>query len=53
MKKTDLAKNKGLALANKLKNSQAKNGFGPNQNNKDKKELSLKNPLLASLIKKS
>ena len=53
MKKTDLAKNKGLALANKLKNSQSKNSFGPSQNSKDKKDLALKNPLLASLIKKS
>jgi hypothetical protein len=51
MKKTDLAKNQGLALAHKLKNSAGNGQVGRNKNSIDKKALALKNPLLKSLIK--
>ncbi len=47
MKKTDLYKNAGLAVANQMKNSAPK-PKGANKNNSQKKV----NPLLASLLKK-
>lgn len=53
MKKTDLAKNQGLALAHKLKNSAGNGQIGRNKQSVNKKELALKNPLLKSLIKNS
>ena len=53
MKKTDLAKNKGLVLANKLKNSAGKGQINQNGATNLKKDLALKNPLLKSLIKKT
>jgi hypothetical protein len=53
MKKTDLAKNQGLALAHKLKNAAGNGQISRNKNSLDKKELALKNPLLKSLIKNS
>lgn len=53
MKKTDLAKNKGLVLANRLKNSAGKGQLKQTENTSAKKELALKNPLLKSLIKNS
>lgn len=54
MKKTDLAKNKGLVLANRLKNSAKKKSLTSNDaTQEEKKQLAKKNPLLASLIKKT
>jgi hypothetical protein len=47
MKKTDLYKNAGLAVANQIKNSAPK----PKGNAKKNSEKKL-NPLLASLLKK-
>ncbi len=47
MKKTDLYKNAGLAVANQMKNSAPK-PKAANKKNADKKV----NPLLASLLKK-
>ncbi len=47
MKKTDLYKNAGLAVANQMKNSAPK-PQGANKKNSEKKL----NPLLASLLKK-
>ena len=41
MKKTDLAKNQGLALAHKLKNSAGNGQVGRNKNSIDKKALAL------------
>jgi hypothetical protein len=49
MKKTDLYKNAGLAVANQMKNSVQKQSI--NAKNKDKKGGKL-NPLLTSLLKK-
>lgn len=54
MKKTDLAKNQGLVLAHRLKNSAKKKALTANENLiEEKKKLAKKNPLLASLIKKT
>lgn len=54
MKKTDLAKNQGLILANRLKNSAKKKSLEKNEHSLEgKKKLAQKNPLLASLIKKA
>ncbi len=53
MKKTDLAKNKGLVLTNKLKNSAGKGRINQTGATNSKKDLASRNPLLKSLIKKS
>jgi hypothetical protein len=49
MKKTDLYKNAGLAVANQMKNSAAKPKGNTKNTSGDGKKL---NPLLASLLKK-
>ena len=53
MKKTDLAKNQGLAIAHRLKNSTKPNKPGSSNLVKTKKELADANPLLTSLLGKT
>jgi hypothetical protein len=54
MKKTDLYKNQGLAVASRIKNAAKAPKPGSAEDKVlSKKELALANPLLASLIGKS
>ena len=53
MKKTDLDKNQGLAIAHRLKNSAKAKLAKKDQVQAGKKKLIKQNPLLASLIKKN
>ena len=53
MKKTDLAKNQGLVIAHRLKNSVKPNRPASSNLAKTKKELADANPLLTSLLGKT
>lgn len=50
MKKTDLFKNKGLSVANRMKNATKMPKVGVGEKAQVKKELAKANPLLASLM---
>lgn len=52
MKKTDLEKNRGLAISHKIKNSTVAGRFGSGSKAKDQKDIASANPLLASLLGK-
>ena len=53
MKKTDVFKNQGLAVANRMKNAAKTPKLGSADAAKTKKELASANPLLASLMGKA